>query len=650
MRGLLYEAPVRAGGVIMPARWQRSDVGPAEPARPVDRWAAADSFPELDGWKPVLDALSIAPPLAMRIAARARVLDLPFHTELIASGFAAEADVYAAVAAVLSVPYAAMLDPGRLILRDSECLMLLNARRGSTPVRVDDGDGHSVWAISPDGLGIKRLLGVVKSRPEERVRIWIVAPSTLRAALLERAAPLMLSQARNGLFERTPLLSARIVVNAWQGGALGVALVVLPLAFLAVPKIAFMLFHLFFTLFFLACVWLRFAAVRSPPVVPVPDFSNLHLSEMPVYSVVVALRREAEIVPQLLTALGALVWPRGKLEIKLVCEADDAETLAAIRAHKLPDHIEIVEVPPGEPRTKPKALSFALQIVKGEFVVLYDAEDRPHPMQLMEAWRRFAAGPPELACLQAPLEISNARASLIARMFAVEYCGLFRGLLPWLASLPVVLPLGGTSNHLRTSSLRDVGGWDPFNVTEDADLGLRLARFGLRTETLTLPTYEDSPETLGVWLPQRTRWFKGWAQTWLVHMRNPATLLRQLGPRSFAVAQILSAGMVVSALVHPVLVGTALYVGARLAMGEQLSLWQSSLLVIDFVNIACGYVSFLLLGWQPLRPVERKGFWRVVLLTPIYWLMLSWAAWRSVLQLCRNPHHWEKTPHVPVRT
>lgn len=631
----------------LPDRWHGASAPQSPPLGASDDWPPGRLFPELIAWRKVLGIIGVDASTAERIAARARVQATPFESELLASRLVSETRLYEAIALVLRVPFASVIDPERLHLRDARCALLLKARRPG-PVQVEDGEGGVVWCLAPDGLGLERLTELIAKRPLERRRIWITAPTVLREALLQRARPVLAAQARNGLFERHPHLSARFVANAWQGALFGGLAIIVPVALIEAPVVTLLLAHLVFTLFFLACVWLRFAAIRSPPTVPPPDFTGIDLGKLPVYSVLVALHREAEVVPQLLKALDKLVWPRARLKVKLVCEADDAPTLAAIRAHALPSHVEVLEVPPGQPRTKPKALSFALQVTSGDLLVLYDAEDRPHPMQLMEAWRRFCRGGEDLACLQAPLEVTNRAESSISRLFAFEYCGLFRGLLPWLAARRTVLPLGGTSNHLRTRCLEEVGGWDPYNVTEDADLGLRLVRMGYRTETITLPTLEDGPATFSVWLPQRTRWFKGWLQTWLVHMREPVALWRELGPKSFCVAQILSLGLVLSALVHPLLLATALYVIVHLAIGHAPSLWQSSLLVIDAINIACGYVSFLLLGWQALKRTERKGFWRVVLFTPIYWAMLSMAAWRALWQLWRRPHLWEKTPHGQV--
>jgi cellulose synthase/poly-beta-1,6-N-acetylglucosamine synthase-like glycosyltransferase len=199
--------------------------------------------------------------------------------------------------------------------------------------------------------------------------------------------------------------------------------------------------------------------------------------------------------------------------------------------------------------------------------------------------------------------------------------------------------------HFRRAALDDVGGWDPFNVTEDADLGMRLARFGYRAETISRPTREPAPERVKVWMPQRTRWFKGWSQTWLVHMRDPRRLMADLGPASFVVAQVLFAGMLASAMLHPLLLVTFAFLVLELLSPDPIGPLRSALLLFDVVNIACGYLSFLLLGWQTLGREERRGFWKIVLLTPPYWVLLSLAGWRAIWQLWRKPHFWEKTPH-----
>lgn len=604
--------------------------------------------PDFADWKPVLQRLNVPWDVASRIAMRASVNGTDFQTEVLATGDVDETEFFRALAVEFDLPFVASIDPDKMIVREADCVALLKKRGGHKPVKLEEASGV-VCLIAPERVRIGEMREMFRQRPGLRGRLKITTSGALRRAAQQRALPLLSRQAARGLFERFPQYSALIVANAWQGWLCGTLFAALAVALAVAPAATQFVVHLFFTLFFLACVALRFIAFQQMEPLKKTKVPRPACADMPVYSVLVALYDEAEIVPYLVEALDAIVWPRSKLEIKLVCEADDEATLAALRAMKLPPHMEIIETPVEGPRTKPKALSFALPVVSGDFVVLYDAEDRPHPLQLVQAWRRFRKSGEELACVQAPLEIANRQASMIARMFFFEYAALFRGLLPWLARRRLILPLGGTSNHFRRSVLEYVGGWDPHNVTEDADLGLRLARFGYRTEIISCPTYEDAPEDFATWMPQRTRWFKGWSQTWLVHMRQPYRLAADLGPVSFILAQILFAGMVISAIFHPLLIVTTILIVLRLAFGEPLSVWHSSLLPIDIVNIVFGYLSFLLLGWRTLEARERRGFWKIVAFTPVYWMMMSFAAWRSFFQLWSRPHHWEKTPHCRPR-
>ncbi|MET3791989.1 glycosyltransferase [Aquamicrobium terrae] len=610
--------------------------GPAIRAR-VDGWSTVEE------WRPVLRRLAIPPPVAARLL-RTRGARKDVLSALTASGAPTRGEVIRALADETGLQWLDAIDPQRLVLSDDQLLTLLRGDGDHLPVRYLEG-GSSVSLLLPSKL-IRpgRMCAFLRARPGLAPRVRIVDEKSLRAALVERGRPLLSRISVNGLSDRRPDMSARVVANAWQGYVVGIVMALLPVGLILAPTLVLALVHVLATLFFFSCVALRLLAAlmsgsveHEPPPAPAGN--------LPTYSVLVALYKEADIVPDLLTALDWIVWPRDKLEIKLVCEADDHETLAAIRAGPLPAHIEVVEVPDIGPRTKPKALSYALPMTSGEFVVLYDAEDWPDPMQLAEAWARFRKCGPDVAVLQAPLEISNGPESLVARMFAFEYRALFRGLLPFLARHRLILPLGGTSNHFRRAALEEVGGWDPFNVTEDADLGLRLARFGYRAETLSSPTYEKAPRRLGIWVPQRTRWFKGWAQTFLVHMRHPVRLARDLGLPSFLAAQVLLAGMLASALLHPFLLATFLVSGARLLLGVSKGAAYPVLMALDVVNVTCGYLSFLLLGWRTMGKGQRRGFWKVVLLTPAYWAMMSWAGWRALWQLWRQPFRWEKTPH-----
>lgn len=234
----------------------------------------------------------------------------------------------------------------------------------------------------------------------------------------------------------------------------------------------------------------------------------------------------------------------------------------------------------------------------------------------------------------------------LTRQFAIEYLVLFDCLLPTLERLRLPVPLGGTSNHFPRRLLEASGAWDPFNVTEDADLGIRLARMGLEVEVLASTTWEEAPADFRNWLGQRTRWLKGWMQTYLVHIRQPSRLLAELGWWRFTGLQILMGGLILSALVHP-----WFYVLAALdaAFGvlslpvdvpEATALWW-----IGAFNLAAGYLTGLALG---LVAVLGRGQHRLAahtILMPIYWLLISAAAYRALWQLAAAPYLWEKTEH-----
>jgi cellulose synthase/poly-beta-1,6-N-acetylglucosamine synthase-like glycosyltransferase len=607
-------------------------------------------FPELSSWKGVLERLGISFHDAVAVAARADAGRWSLGQELVAERLASDADVCRAVAQELDLPFAGEVDPGRLLVTEEEAIRLLRGEGRGLAVRQEGRAGRSTILLSPLGWNPADFGRHLQIQPALRRRLRIVPCQALRDALWVRARSRLAREAALRLSDRRPQMSARFVLAGWQGAVVGMVLAALPMAFLLAPAQMFLLVHVLASVFFLSCVILRICASCAPPPQPAARIvQGEDEADLPVYSVLVALYREKEVASGLVKALQARDWPAGRLEIKLVCEADDRATIEALRAESLPPFMELVEVPPALPRTKPKALNFALPATKGDFVVLYDAEDRPDPLQLREAFQRFSAAGPDLGCLQAPLVVSNRSASLVARMFSAEYRALFRGLLPYLARRSAFLPLGGTSNHFRRVALEEADAWDSFNVTEDADLGLRLARLGFRTDTLTRPTLEDGPEDWKTWLPQRTRWFKGWALTWLVHMREPLVLLRDLGWPSFLLAQILLVGMVASSLVHPLVLLTAGTLVMALAAGQTLSPLQSGLMLVDVANIALGYLSFWLLARHGSTKEERRGLGRVATALPLYWLMLSLAAWKALWQLWKRPHHWSKTPHRPAR-
>ena len=346
-----------------------------------------------------------------------------------------------------------------------------------------------------------------------------------------------------------PALTARGEMSFAQtvaAGGFGVGMIGLAVA-APVAERAFS--SLLLWLLFSATIALRFAAAIAAEHA-FRRSRALADAELPVYSVIVAMYREGAVIPKLIAGLDAFDYPRAKLDIKLVIEAGDEETLRAIVAQRLPPRYDVIVVPPGKPRTKPRALNVALDVARGELVCVYDAEDEPAPDQLRRAAARFAEEP-TLDVLQGKLAIANWRDGWLSFMFAVEYAVLFELINPGLSALELPVALGGTTNHFRAATLRRVGGWDAWNVTEDADLGLRLARFGARVGALDSLTVEEAPNDFGNWFRQRTRWQKGWMQTTIVHTREPLRLFRELGLKKGVAGLTLIVGTVMTCLFGP---------------------------------------------------------------------------------------------------
>lgn len=393
--------------------------------------------------------------------------------------------------------------------------------------------------------------------------------------------------------------------------------------------------HLLFGLFGVAALT-RLAAALTPRLAsPAPPVRDM---DLPRYTVIAPLYREAAIAPDLVAALQALDYPRDRLQALIVLESDDSETWDALAALPLPAFIQVLAAPPGYPRTKPRACNIALERATGELVTIYDAEDRPHPGQLREAAARFAVASPRLACLQAPLRIDRDQ-RLLPAQFALEYAVQFEVLLPALARFGAPFPLGGTSNHFRASVLRAVGGWDSWNVTEDADLGFRLAAEGYAMGVLDRPTFESAPESLADWIPQRSRWVKGYMQTFGVQSRQPPHWRTGAAP-AFAVTL---GSAIAAAFLHGPLIAWAL-IATVLGLAEDGRPWLG---LSDGLLLAVGWAGAGFAGTVGLRRAGLPIRPRDLLLLPLYWPLHSLAAGHALVQLLDRPFHWDKTPHAP---
>jgi glycosyltransferase XagB len=474
------------------------------------------------------------------------------------------------------------------------------------------------------------------------------APGDLVAALQAVYGEDICGRAAGHLVQAAPEFSARWRLSFGQAVGLSLAAAAFAAGWYAMPLAAAIAASLVFGLVFLAVCGIRLLGLlRVEPPPPPPPLGD---GELPVYTLLVPLFRETSVLGQLVAALCRLDYPADKLDIKLILEASDGESQAAVGQMALPGQFEVLVVPDAPPQTKPKALNYGLQFARGDLVAIYDAEDVPAPRQLRLAAETFAAAPSGLVCLQARLGFYNAGENWLTRQVAIEYAILYELMLPVLARLGLPLPLGGTSNHFRAAALRRIGAWDPHNVTEDADLGMRLARFGWRAGVLASTTGEEAACRWDVWLRQRARWLKGWMQVGLVHLRAPARTWRELGPAGSLVALVLMVGMTLSALTHPLFL--ALFVWS-VAAGGLLAAepdWVAATIGgLSLAVLAAGYGINILAGWVAIArryhdPVRRRIAWSLLGI-PFYWILIWLGACLALWQLVRRPYHWDKTEH-----
>ena len=363
-------------------------------------------------------------------------------------------------------------------------------------------------------------------------------------------------------------------------------------------------------------------------------------TELPVYTILVPLYQETVVFNQLVVSLAALDYPHDKLDIILLLEADDKETIDEVTKRPLPAYFRLLIIPIGYPRTKPRACNYGLLSARGEYVVIYDAEDRPELDQLKKVLNVFRQSDNSVFCVQCQLNYYNVRQNLLTRLFTLEYSFWFDLVLIGLNMLKAPIPLGGTSNHFQAEALRRLGGWDPYNVTEDCDLGMRLAIEGYQTVVIDSTTWEEANSQLRNWIRQRSRWIKGYIQTYLVHMRNPAKLFQRLGLKNFLSFQLMVGGVPLVLLCAPFL-----WIMTAIGCFRSIATTHYYFGVINIIPLILYFVVFLFLGICGAIVRHNYDLLSYALLLPSYYALQSYAAWKGLYQLFTNPHYWEKTEH-----
>jgi glycosyltransferase XagB len=510
----------------------------------------------------------------------------------------------------------------------------LDVRRLTVGQAMAQLDGHSLESAlaTHNKMELYDVVGVNGSNA-------VIARDVLRRAIARKWPSVLRDLATHHLDDHKPHYSAR---DTRRGAVVlcVVTIIAISVTFTFWAYAVYVAVVLTSTLFLTSTLIRAWALFNRQPVSSSHVQALKTITQWPRYTVLVPLFKETDVLDQLLRALSDLDYPHEQLDIKLLIEESDDAMRKALAMLKLEPHFSVLVVPDGKPRTKPRALNYGLLFAHGQLLTIFDGEDIPGRLQLKQAALALLQGPPELACVQAKLALYNCNENWLTRQFAMEYAVLFGALVPVIsrACLPVLL--GGTSNHFRVAALNKVGGWDPYNVTEDADLGLRLARKGFQVGTVNATTFEECVATPWAWQKQRARWLKGFLQSFIVHTRSWRNLMRDIGGAGAWIAIVTSFGVWLNALCHPFLV---IWCGYAIFTAETSR--QFDLAVLSGVLLIANYVIVTMLGRREMYRTYGMAWISTLVTFPLY-MLLSWpAAIWALWQLLVNPHHWSKTQH-----
>ncbi len=563
---------------------------------------------------------------------------------LIATGLVRRIDMYRTLAKHLDLPFLDLtkekIDPAMLRLLPLDFM----AKTRTAPVRME-GDSLLVALSDPMDEELEKKVKEIAGLPIKKAIttdldvLWILSKhfeSELRdVSVFSLYRENAMFSARR-LFTDSQLVLFLVFGSAILFGAFFNVVFTLTMLNMCVQVVFFLAVS--FKLF-LVLIGIR-ARIKGSSRRPL----TLDEKALPVYTVLVPIYKEAKVLPHLIGSIRRLNYPKSKLDVKILLEQDDTQTLEAAKKIGPEAFFEFVVVPTSYPKTKPKACNWGLQFARGKYLTIFDAEDEPDPNQLKKALLAFSEDIEHTICVQGRLNYFNVYENFITRMFTLEYSYWFDYMLPGLEALNVPIPLGGTSNHFDTEKLIKMRGWDPFNVTEDADLGVRATRLGYRVRTIDSTTYEEATSHVKSWINQRSRWVKGYMVTYAVHMRHPVQLYRELGFSGFLSFQLFIGGTPFAFLATPIM--WVIYIDWLLTRTRVIDpFFPAWILYLSLINLlVCnGIIIFtnILAVWK--RKLFKLCLW--AFLAPFYWILHSIAAWKAQWQIMTKPFYWEKTTH-----
>lgn len=568
-------------------------------------------------------------------------------------GVVTREDLFAAMSTVYGVPLVNDIEK----LRTNADVLLVAKMTYEEVVTMQfmpfrrDGNVLVIFTSSPGRDEVRAYCSTVFGT--ENVAELLVTDFDLTLAAARTYRDDLISDSTHKLYYRDPQHSARRVFTRSQVYLFAAITLLWILWFAFEPIPALIAVIALMQLFYLSAVGykflLSFAGAQLERFKPISkeEIDAVDDRDLPVYTVLVPVYKEPEVVGKLIGSLKNVDYPQHKLDVMVLLEEDDSATLDAARAANPTITWRLMVVPNSLPRTKPKACNYGLVFARGEYLVIYDAEDIPSSEQLKMAAVAFRKSGPEYMCFQAALNYFNIEENVLTRMFTLEYSYWFDYLVPGLDRLRLPIPLGGTSNHFRTESLRRLSGWDPFNTTEDADLGIRATAEKLRVGFINSTTYEEANNRIPNWIRQRSRWVKGYMQTFLVYCRDPLGLIRTVGLKNFLSFALFIGGTPVTFLATPIFY--MLFVLGLIGMlfeNQMISvLFPKWVLYIALFNLVIG--NFLGIYLNMIAVFLRKNYALMpyALLNPLYWVLHSIAAYKALWQLFTRPFYWEKTQH-----
>ncbi len=570
---------------------------------------------------------------------------------LLSMGYITRLELFAAMAAHFSLPFL-VFSSHWLKALDRQLLEKTSMQEITShhvlPLSLSDGTLSVLTDFPGEEEGLlhyQRLYGA------KEVRCAVITDLDFMRLVQEIFGTHMIDQSINGLFYRNSAESAYSVFSKSQIMVGGVCFFLfLAWAYHDVTVTFTVLFAFSQIAFFVGVSYkvilsLLGAYYEQVEFITKAEVDALEDEELPVYTILVPVYKEPEVVHILIESLKKMNYPQAKLDILLLLEEEDLETLEAAKQARPPGNWRFIRVPDALPKTKPKACNYGVFFSNGTFLTIYDAEDIPDPDQLKKAIIGFEKYGESYVCLQAALNYFNLDENIITRLFTLEYSYWFDYLLPGLDRFNLPIPLGGTSNHFRTAILKELGAWDPYNVTEDADLGIRACANGYKVGIINSTTYEEANTRYGNWLRQRSRWIKGYMQTFLVYNRHPIKMLRTIGLTNWLSFQLFIGGTPLLFLMTPLVWGFFLFwIITRTTMFDPYI--PPFVVYIGLFNLLVGNFMGVYLS---MMAVFRRGLFSLLpyaILNPLYWLLgHSPAAYKALWQLFSKPFFWEKTVH-----